>query len=90
MIELRAFDSAGGAGALFPLVPTSLSDLVNNVIDLWQSATGDIIKEPRVTVSSVSGTSQPPRLPAPTEPMAPSFGSGSRQPAEVAGNGRAR
>jgi len=90
MIELRAFDTAAGAGALFPIVASPLSDLVNRVIDLWQSATGDMIKEPRVTVSSISGTSQPARIPTPMEPARSAPMATPPQPVGAAGNGRTR
>lgn len=90
MIELRAFDTAAGAVALFPVVATPLSDLVNRVIDLWQSATGDLIKEPRVTVSSRSGTSQPTRIPTPMESTTPTTAAAPPQPVGATGNGRAR
>jgi hypothetical protein len=65
--------------------------LLNTVIDLWQSATGDIIKEPRVTVTQMSGTSQPARLPAPSTPaLVPGTPPQQPQPVAMGGNGRVR
>jgi len=90
MIELRVFDTAAGSGALFPVVPSALSNTINQVIDLWQSATGDLIKEPRVTVSSISGTSQPARIPTPMEPARSAPMATPPQPVGAAGNGRTR
>jgi hypothetical protein len=89
LIELHAFDTAAQAAVLFPVVPNAVSNLLNTVIDLWQSATGEMVKEPRVTVSQMSGTSQPTRIPTPTGPaMAP--GVSPPQTVGVAANGRAR
>ncbi len=91
LIELRAFDTAAQAGALFPVNPNAVSMLLNTVIDLWQSATGDIIKEPRVTVTQMSGTSQPARLPAPSTPaLVPGTPPQQPQPVAMGGNGRVR
>jgi hypothetical protein len=88
-IELHEFDTKAGASALFPITSTTLSERINKVIDLWQSATGEIIKEPRVTVSQVSGASQPTRIPTPSgPPMA--AGLPPPQPVGVTGNGRVR
>lgn len=89
MIELRVFDTAAGAGALFPVVPSALSNTINQVIDLWQSSTGNLVKEPRVTIAGVAGAAQPARLPAPTEPAMPAS-LALAQPAAAAGNGRTR
>jgi len=87
MIELHEFDTAAGAGALFPVVPTALSNTINEVIDLWQDATGDMLKEQRVDVAAVGGRAVP--SPSPSSSMLPST-SVSREPAGVGGNGRAR
>jgi hypothetical protein len=89
LIELHAFDTAAQAAVLFPVVPNAVSNLLNTVIDLWQSATGEMVKEPRVTVSSVGGPSQPARLPSPSEPMR-AAGPPMAQPGALTGNGRGR
>jgi hypothetical protein len=90
-IELHRFDTRSGASALFPIASTTLSERMNKVIDLWQSATGEVIKEPRVTVTQMSGTSQPTRIPAPSAPaLGPGVPAQQQQPVGMGGNGRAR
>ena len=73
-IELRFFDTGVGAEDLFfdppppaPPPPTAiLRTNITRVIDLWQSATGERIKDPTVKVATASGASQPLRIPATT------------------------
>ena len=75
MIELREFNTATAVGALFPSgAATTLSIKINKVIDLWQSATGERVKEPQVKVATVSTAPQPTRLPAPTAAVGASNG----------------
>jgi hypothetical protein len=62
LVEAGAFVTAGNARLLY--LPTSaLSPTVNTIIDLWQSATGERVKE-RPVGNVVAGTSQQPvRIP---------------------------
>lgn len=67
-IELGAFATGALAAALFPIVGTPLSARATDVIDLWQSATGERIKDGRLT--STGGTPpQPLRLPTAAAPV---------------------
>jgi hypothetical protein len=63
-IELGAFDTPAGAEVLFA-PGTSIRTDMNNVIDLWQSATGDPIKQV-VRVAHPPVAAQPRALPTQT------------------------
>ena len=65
-IEFGLFDTAAKAELLYD-PPGPISDLMNKIINLWQSATGDRVKDkPVVTVQTTAG--QPLRIPKPAEP----------------------
>jgi hypothetical protein len=61
-IELRNFNTRAQAETLYRF-PSLLRDDVNQTIDLWQSATGDRVKDRAVAVTA-GGSAQPVRLPA--------------------------
>jgi hypothetical protein len=70
-IELGTFDTSSGAELLVK-AGSSIRNDVDTVIDLWQSATGDPIKEVAVRVASQPRTSAQPRfLPATVATQAP-------------------
>jgi hypothetical protein len=86
-IELDQFSTPANAETLYrsfgvpnPVIPQTM----NRIVDLWQSATGDRIKDPGVRVSQLPGQrpagAQPTRLPA---------GPAITVPAVTAGNGSA-
>jgi len=60
-IELGTFDDASGAQLLYT-GPTNIRKDMNTIIDLWQSATGDPLKEVAVRVASQPRTSAQPRF----------------------------
>ena len=60
-IELGLFDTPAQAQALYANTP--LGNEMNEIINLWQSATGDRIKEAAITTAKA--TSQPLRIPTP-------------------------
>jgi len=69
-VELGTFDDAAGAELLYKGATNVRRDM-NTVIDLWQSATGDPLKEVAVRVAAQPRTSAQPRflpqnVPAPT------------------------
>ena len=76
-IENRDYDAATPAETLFR--PTSaLTDEMRRIINLWQSATGQRIKDrPIGTGAGVPGSAQPLRTPTPTG--APASSNGSRR-----------
>jgi hypothetical protein len=86
-IELGLFDTGAAAENLF--IPTTgnakLREDVNRIIDLWQSATGERVKERPVSVAGRPGSAQPLRLPNPTASPATTDGI-----VPVAANGRPR
>jgi hypothetical protein len=59
-IELGTFDDATGAALLYKAA--SIRDDMNTVIDLWQSATGDPLKEVAVRVAAQPRSSAQPRF----------------------------
>jgi hypothetical protein len=61
-IELGAFDKASDAQALY-LPGTQIVLDMNNVIDLWQSATGDAIKQVVRVAGQPTASAQPRSLP---------------------------
>jgi hypothetical protein len=63
-IELGLYSTSGGAAALFT-GNTQLTRDMNEIINLWQSATGDRVKA-RPTGTASSGPAQPLRIPRPT------------------------
>lgn len=76
-IEIGLFSTPSGASALFSNVNTLLRDEMNNIVDLWQSATGERLKE-RPTGTVLGGPpapAQPIRVPS-TEPLRPSVPAG--------------
>jgi hypothetical protein len=86
-IELGFFDTGAAAETLF--IPTSgnakLREDVNRIIDLWQSATGERVKDrPSVPVGGQPAPAQPLRLP---NPMA---GAPAPDSAAATPNGRPR
>jgi hypothetical protein len=80
-IELRQFDEAAKAELLFRIhdpgivVKPSIAETMNRIIDLWQSATGDRVKDLAVTQRRVQApvrSAQPTKvLPGPLIPTAP-------------------
>ena len=62
-IELGSFDDPTAASVLFDDA-TALGAEMRNVVNLWQSATGERIKDVQVDTGAVAG-SQPLRIPAP-------------------------
>jgi hypothetical protein len=68
-IELGLFDTADTAAALFEENSPVATDM-GNIINNWQSATGERVKE-RPTGTVVAGSAQPLRVPAPGMPAAP-------------------
>jgi hypothetical protein len=71
-VELQAFDSSAQAEMLYaqPATPNPVAETLVRIIDLWQSATGERLKDVAVTVTgSTNGrglpaSAQPLRLPA--------------------------
>jgi len=61
-IELGTFSDASGAELLFKGTGNSIRTDMNTVIDLWQSATGDPLKDVAVRVASQSRASAQPRF----------------------------
>jgi hypothetical protein len=95
-IELGLYDTGEAAQTLFLRLGTNeriISDM-NRIIDLWQSATGERVKDrPAGTVVRTT-TAQPVRLPTPAAPIAPAAPVATAQPADApvptgvsAGNG---
>lgn len=80
-IELGLFDTAQGAEALF-LAGSALADDMSSVINNWQSATGERVKE-RPVGTVVPGSGQPLRIPVPglPAPAAPSPNGSTQAPA---------
>jgi hypothetical protein len=62
-IELSAFDSPADAQILF-LPGTQVVQDMNNIIDLWQSATGDAVKQVVRLAGQPTASAQPRSLPA--------------------------
>lgn len=73
-IELGLFDSSTQAALLYDGTNPVLAEDTNNIVDLWQSATGERVKDRPVGNVAVSSP-QPLRIPTPT-------------PTGPAGNGR--
>lgn len=69
-VELGLFDTAQGASALF--LPGPVADDMSTIINNWQSATGERVKE-RPVGTVVPGSGQPLRVPVPgvVAPVAP-------------------
>ncbi|SED60568.1 hypothetical protein [Jiangella alba] len=90
-IELGAFDTGEKAETLYvPLaggVNAQLLQDMNRIIDLWQSATGDRVKDRPVGGVAGSLSAQPLRIPAPPPPV-PSPPAPAPAPAVAATNGR--
>jgi hypothetical protein len=73
-IETRALNAPAAARALYdPTVPGSapLRSAINTIIDLWQSATGERVKDRAVAVTQGAASAQPLRVPG-SQPLAPS------------------
>ena len=68
-IELGTFDDQTAAATLFD-DGTPLGVDMRNLINLWQSATGERVKE-RPTGTTVAVSAQPLRAPSPTPTAAP-------------------
>ena len=93
MIEANAFNLSTNV-ELFYNPTTKIYTTMNRIIDLWQSATGERVKDrPAGTVVRTSAA-QPVRLPTPAAPAAPAVPVATAQPADIpvptgasAGNG---
>ncbi len=87
-VELGSFDDATGAELLYKSSSTVRKD-VNTIIDLWQSATGDPLKEIAVRVAAQPRSSAQPRsLPSASRPSpAPVTANRPPRPGLVTTNG---
>ena len=72
-IEVGLFSTAAQAETLFT-GNTSLTNDMNRLINLWQSATGDRVKERPTAARAPTVPSQPLRIPKPSEPEPASNG----------------
>jgi hypothetical protein len=81
-IELGSFDDSTAASTLFA-ANTALGEEMRDLINLWQSATGERVKD-RPTGNVSLSSPQPLRLPAPS-PSAPAMNGAAKngKPAEV-------
>jgi hypothetical protein len=70
LIEADAFANPGLAATLY-IPGTALSEIMNRIIDLWQSATGERVKERPIGNVVTAGTQQPLRIPPPQPVIAP-------------------
>lgn len=74
LIELGVFTSPGTAELLYRPAPgIFLSEMMRNIINLWQSATGERVKDRSVTVHP-GGSAQPLRIPTAQPVVAPRNG----------------
>lgn len=94
-IELGSFDDASTASTLFD-ASTALGREMRELVNLWQSATGERVKE-RPSGTTISGGAQPLRIPTPrtdavSAPVIGGPGAGGRTPTalDAAGNGQSR
>lgn len=96
-IEFGAFDTPADAATLFDPTQT-LGQEMRDLVNLWQSATGERVKERPVAASGATASRQPLRIPTPgtadtaaTNGRAATSGGAPPAPAATAaGNGQAR
>ncbi len=76
LLEAGAISSPALAAALYklsapPAPPNELATIMNRIIDLWQSATGERVKDRPAGNVVTAGPQQPLRIPAPQPVIAP-------------------
>jgi hypothetical protein len=89
-IELDRFSSPADAEALFRIANvqnTAVADTMIRVVDLWQSATGEPLKDAAVRISRPAGASRPPAQPARLPSGPPAVAAAPPVPTPTAGNG---